>query len=190
LSRAAWPVMVSQGYGRILLIPSAALYGAPGTTAYAAAKAAHIGIVRCLALEGAAYGICVNGVMPSANSRMTEAFLPSDYLEWFARNMPPEKVASGVAYLVSEECQINGEIFAMGAGRIARVALAETDGVLDAGDSIERARDAMPDVMADQSFFFPKDLGERSAKVSELISSQASRSAVRPSDRADRGPDE
>ena len=169
MARAAWPHMVSQRAGRIVLMPSAALYGAGGNTPYAAAKGALVGIVRCLALEGAESGICVNGVMPSANSRMTETFLPSDYLEWFAKKMPPEKVAAGVGWLLHPDCQLNGEIFAMGAGRIARVTLAETDGVLDSCGSIEQARDAMPDVMVDDRFTYPRDLAERTAHVSSLI---------------------
>jgi len=169
LARAAWPRMVSQGFGRILLTPSAALYGALGNTPYAAAKGALVGVIRCLALEGAGHGICVNGVMPSALSRMTETFLPEDYLQWFAQKMPPEKVAAAAAWLLSEDCTINGEIFAMGGGRIARVVLAEAEGVCGTAETIEQARDAMASVMADESFFFPRDLDERTAKVMPLL---------------------
>lgn len=165
MCRAAWPHMAGQAHGRIVLVPSAAVYGALGNTPYAAAKAAHMGLVRCLALEGAEQGIRVNGVMPSARSRMTEGFLPPGYAEWFFENMPPEKVVTGVGYLLSEECDVNGEFFAMGGGRIAHVTLAETEGVTGAGGSIEDARDAMGRVMADTSWFYPKDLATRSAEV-------------------------
>jgi len=169
MARAAWSHMVSQGSGRIVLTPSAALYGALGNTPYAAAKGALIGVVRCLALEGAEHGIHVNGVMPSALSRMTETFLPPDYLEWFGRKMAPEKVAAGIAYLVSGESAINGEIFAIGGGRIARVTLAENEGMADTCDSIEDVRAAMPGVVADDRFFMPGDLDERTAKVMGLL---------------------
>lgn len=162
--RAAWPHMAEQGHGRIVLVPSAGLYGALGNTPYAAAKAAHIGIVRCLALEGEGHGICVNGVMPSARSRMTEGFLPPGYAEWFFENMPPEKVAAGVGFLLSDECSVNGEIFAMGGGRIARVALAEAQGITGLG-SIDEVRAGFDRVMADDAWFFPKDLAERSSNV-------------------------
>lgn len=169
MARAAWPHMVAQGGGRLVFMPSAALYGAPRNTDYAAAKSALIGVVRCLAIEGAEHGIQVNGVSPSAATRMTEGFLPLAYAEWFLPRMPPEKVAMGLAWLVSDACKVTGEIFAMGGGRIARMALAEAEGVIGSGASIEEVDALMPRVLADDSFFHPNDLAERSAKVAALL---------------------
>ena len=169
MARAAWPHMVGQRFGRVVYMPSAGVYGALGNTDYAAAKAAYIGMMRCLALEGAKHGILVNAVAPSARTRMTERFHPSAYADWFFETMTPEKVAVGVAYLLSEECEIHGEIFAMGGGRIARVVLAESEGVIGAGSSIEEVREVMGRVMADTKFFHPKDLSERSRAVAELF---------------------
>ncbi|MEZ5743948.1 MAG: SDR family oxidoreductase [Sphingomonadaceae bacterium] len=169
MARAAWPHMAKQGYGRIVLAPSAAIYGAAGNTAYAAAKAALVGIVRCLAVDGAAHGITVNGVLPSASSRMTDAFLPEDYRQWFAERMPPEKVANAAVWLVSEECTANGELFAIGAGRIARVTLAEADGLPGVADSPEAARDAFNEVRADTRLSYPANLDERTAHVGKLL---------------------
>jgi NAD(P)-dependent dehydrogenase (short-subunit alcohol dehydrogenase family) len=169
MTRAAWAHMVRQRYGRILYMTSGGIYGALGNTTYAAAKAAHIGMMRCLALEGLNHGILVNAIAPSARTRMTERFHPSAYADWFFATMPPEKVAVGVAYLLSQDCRIYGEVFSMGGGRIARVRIAESDGVLGVGASIEDVRDAMPGVMADTSFFYPKDLSERSVRVADLF---------------------
>lgn len=169
MARAAWPHMQRRGFGRFLFAPSAAVYGALGNAPYAAAKAAHIGVVRCLALEGAEQGIRVNGIMPAANTRMTESFLPSSYGQWFFKQMPPERVAVAGAFLLSEASDINGEFFAVGGGRIARVTFAEADGVFDAGDSIEAVREAMPEVLADTRFSYPGDLTERTLKVNALF---------------------
>lgn len=169
MARAAWPHMVNQQYGRIVFMPSAALYGALGNTHYAAAKAAYLGIVRCLALEGDEKGILVNAVMPAARTRMTERFHPSAFADWFFETMTPEKVAVGAAYLLSSACSVNGEIFAVGGGRIARVAIAESEGVGEACSSLEEVHDAMPRVMADANFFYPKDLSERSIRVNRLL---------------------
>lgn len=169
MARAAWPHMVRQRYGRVVLMPSGALYGAPRNTDYAAAKAAIIGVIRCLAPEGAEHGVLVNGVAPSAATRMTESFLPPDYAARFLPRMPPEKVAVGLAWLVSEACTASGEIFAMGGGRIARMALAEAEGVTGEGGSIEEVDAMMPRVLADDSFFHPRDLAERSARVAALL---------------------
>lgn len=169
MARAAWPHMVRQRYGRLVFMPSGAIYGAMGNTDYASAKAAYIGVTRCLALEGLDHGIRVNAISPSARTRMTERFHPSAYAEWFYETMPPEKVAVGAAFLLSEDCSVNGEIFAVGGGRIARMMIAENEGVIGSGNSIEEVRAMMPQVMADERFFHAKDLGERSAKVAALF---------------------
>ena len=169
MARAAWPAMEAQGSGRIVLTPSAAIYGAAGNTAYAAAKASLIGIVRCLAVEGAAAGIRVNGVLPSAASRMTDAYLPADYRDWFAARMPPEKVANAALWLLSDRCDATGELFVVGAGRIARIALAEAEGIYDLGDSPEAALDAMAAVRSDARFIYPRTLEERTAIVSQKL---------------------
>lgn len=188
LARAAWPHMAEAGYGRLLYTPSAAIYGALGNTHYAAAKAAYLGIVRCLALEGAACGIRVNAIMPSARTRMTERFHPSAYADWFFQTMPPEKVAVGAAYFLSEACAVTGETFSLGGGRIARVTIAEAEGVTGVGETIEQVRDAMPRAMADASFFHPRDLSERSARAAAVLGfdgglDASSGPAVRPLDK-------
>jgi NAD(P)-dependent dehydrogenase (short-subunit alcohol dehydrogenase family) len=185
MARAAWPHMTSQRYGRLVFMPSGALYGAMGNTDYAAAKAAQIGVTRCLALEGVGQGILVNAISPSARTRMTERFHPSPYAEWFYATMQPEKVATGAAWLLSEACNVNGEIFAVGGGRIARMMIAENEGVIGSGISIEEVGEMMPRVIADERFFHPKDLGERSAKVAALFGfdgrmSSATEFAVKP----------
>lgn len=169
MTRAAWPHLRDQNYGRILFTTSAGIHGSFGNTHYAAGKSAYIGAIRCLALEGVEHNIRINGIAPAAKTRMTERFNPSAYADWFLETMTPESVAVGAAYLLSRDCAENGEIFALSGGRVARVVLAETEGVLGAGGSIEAVRDAMPQVMADQKYFYPKDLGERSVKVAELF---------------------
>ena len=167
MARAAWPHMVKQNYGRMVFTPSAAIYGAVGNTPYATAKASYIGMVRCLALEAIPHGICVNAVLPSASTRMTEGFTGA-YADWLRKTMSPEQVAVAAAYLLSEDCTVNGEAFALGGGRIARVVLSEAEGICNL-DSIEAVRSAMPHVIADASFFHPKDLSERSRKVAGLF---------------------
>jgi hypothetical protein len=142
-------------------------------------------MTRCLAIEGATDGILVNAVAPSARTRMTERFQPSAYADWFFETMPPEKAAVGIAYLLSDACEVNGEIFSLGGGRIARITLAESEGVLGAGASIEEVREAMPLAMADVGFFHPKDLSERSTKIAGLFGfgrglEASSNYAVRP----------
>jgi NAD(P)-dependent dehydrogenase (short-subunit alcohol dehydrogenase family) len=166
--RAAWPHMARQRYGRILCMPSGGLYGALGNTDYAAAKSAYFGLVRCLALEGKGLDIAINAILPAAQTRMTDGFPPGAFADWFKRTMLPEKVALAGAYLLSEACTVTGEAFAVGGGRIARVTIAEAEGATGA-ETIEDIRDAMPRVMADTSFFYPRDLSERSTKVAGVF---------------------
>jgi NAD(P)-dependent dehydrogenase (short-subunit alcohol dehydrogenase family) len=169
MTRAAWPHMTEQNYGRIVFTTSVGIYGSEGTTPYCAAKAASIGMMRCLAEEGAGRGICVNLIAPSARTRMTEHFLESAYGQWLFDTMPPEKVSVAAAYLMSEQCTVSGEIFTLGGGRIGRMVIGESEGVIGSGASIEEMRDALPAVMAETAFFYPRNVAERSAKVAELF---------------------
>jgi NAD(P)-dependent dehydrogenase (short-subunit alcohol dehydrogenase family) len=169
LARAAWPHMAAQGYGRILYTTSVGVYGQAGTAPYSAAKGAILGVMRTLAQEGPAHGVLVNAIAPSARTRMTENFLASAYADWLFETMPPEKIAVAAAFLMSEACTLNGEVVALGGGRIARIAFAESDGVITSGESIEEVRDAMPKVLADERWFRPRDLAERSARVAAML---------------------
>lgn len=169
MSRAAWPHMVKNRFGRILFTTSVGIYGSQGTTPYCAAKAANIGIMRCLADEGRDKGICVNVVAPSARTRMTERFLDSDYARWFMATMPPEKVGVAVAFLMSESCTVNGEVIVLGGGRVSRMMIGETVGRIGSGESVEEVRDMMPDVMADSEYLFPRNVAERSVAVADLF---------------------
>jgi rhamnulose-1-phosphate aldolase/alcohol dehydrogenase len=69
-SRAAWPLlkrMKDQGGSAVVFIGSKnAIAAATNASAYASAKAAANHLARCLALEGAEYGIRVNIVNPDA----------------------------------------------------------------------------------------------------------------------------
>jgi NAD(P)-dependent dehydrogenase (short-subunit alcohol dehydrogenase family) len=170
MTRAAWRHMAGQRYGRILYLTSGAgLYGAEGNAPYAAAKSAYIGILRSLAPEAARAGIRINLISPIALTRMTDRLPPSAYAEWFAQAMRPEKVAAAAAYLMSEACEVSGEIFHVGGGHISRVTIAESEGFTGTGATIEEVRAAMPGVMAETRFFHAASLGESMMRVSEKV---------------------
>ena len=69
-TRAAWPHMVEQHYGRIVMTTSAGLFGLPQNLSYATAKGAVIGLTRSLNTAAAAHGIKVNLIAPAAVTRM------------------------------------------------------------------------------------------------------------------------
>ena len=68
-TRAAWPHMVDQGYGRIVMTSSSGMFGLPTNLSYATAKAAVVGMTNSLAIAGAAHGIKVNVIAPAAMTR-------------------------------------------------------------------------------------------------------------------------
>lgn len=65
LARAVLPDMIQRRHGSILFIASmASLFGIPLIAAYAAAKSAHLGLVRTLAVEVSQHGVRVNAIAP------------------------------------------------------------------------------------------------------------------------------
>lgn len=123
-TRAAWPHLVEQGYGRIVLTTSSGVFGLPANTAYATAKGAVIGLARSLASAGAGHGIKVNLLAPAATTRLAGEGGP---------DLPPELVAPMAALLAHESCPVTGELYTAGAGRFARVFLASTTGYVHEG---------------------------------------------------------
>lgn len=113
VTKAAWPIMREQGYGRIIMTSSAAgIYGNFGQANYSAAKMALIGLGQTLALEGKKYNVHSNIIAPIADSRLTATVLPDD----IRTKLRPEYVSPLVAYLCSEKCLETGGLFEVGAG--------------------------------------------------------------------------
>jgi len=124
-SKAVWPLMREQRYGRILMTTSSSgLHGNFGQTNYAAAKAALVGLMNVLHLEGQKYGIHVNAICPVAATSMMEGLLP----EAAAALLPPEAVSAAVLYLCSEWAPFK-TILGAGAGVYTRIEVVETDGI-------------------------------------------------------------
>ncbi|MFI5035415.1 MAG: SDR family oxidoreductase [Acidimicrobiales bacterium] len=126
VSQPAFRLMREQGYGRIVNTSSASgLFGNFGQSNYGAAKAGLAGLTRVLALEGARHDIKVNAIAPIALTRMTEGILGG-----LALKVSADSVSPLVAYLAHEECSVSGNIYSVAGGRIARIFVAETHGVV------------------------------------------------------------
>jgi len=124
-SKAAWPYMRQQGFGRIIMTTSAAgIYGNFGQANYSAAKLGIHGLSQTLAIEGAPKNIFCNTIAPLAGSRMTETIMPPDMVA----ALKPDYVAPLVVYLCSEQKTENGQIFEVGAGWVAKLRWQRTIG--------------------------------------------------------------
>lgn len=127
---AVWPIMRKQGFGRIVLTASGSgLYGNFGQSNYGAAKAAMVGLMNVLHLEGARDDIRVNTLAPTAATAMTEGLLPEAALAL----LRPETITPGVLYLVSDDAP-SRTILSAGAGTFAVTRITETQGALIEGD--------------------------------------------------------
>lgn len=83
VTRPAFSLMKTQGYGRILFASSAAgVFGNAEQGAYGAAKAGLIGLMNVLSHEGRPHGVLCNALLPTAESRMSE-HMPAAQLEEF-----------------------------------------------------------------------------------------------------------
>jgi NAD(P)-dependent dehydrogenase (short-subunit alcohol dehydrogenase family)/putative sterol carrier protein len=127
VTKAAWPYMMQNKYGRIIMTSSAAgIYGNFGQTNYSAAKLGLHGFGLALAKEGQKNNIFTNTIAPLAGSRMTATIMPEDVV----KALSPEYVAPLVAYLVSEQNKTNGGIFEVGAGWVSKLRWERTRGAL------------------------------------------------------------
>ncbi len=138
-THAAWPGMLERGFGRVIFTSSAAgLYGNFGQSNYSAAKMALVGLMNTLKAEGRKANVTVKPIAPVAATRMTEKLLPPPMLE----KLQPDLIAPLVAWLVSEECSLSGEIVVAGAGHFARAGVVESAGATLTDPSPESIRDA------------------------------------------------
>ncbi|ELR17598.1 hydroxysteroid dehydrogenase, putative [Acanthamoeba castellanii str. Neff] len=99
VTKAAWPYMRDQGFGRVIMTSSAAgLYGNFGQANYSAMKLALVGFAKTLAAEGKSRNIHVNTIAPVAGTRMTATVMPPELIE----ALKPEFVSPLVAFLCHE----------------------------------------------------------------------------------------
>jgi NAD(P)-dependent dehydrogenase (short-subunit alcohol dehydrogenase family) len=138
---AAHPIykyLYDQGQGSIVVSTSVAgLYGEHGLPAYSTSKAGLLGLMYALSKEGKRHNVRVNALAPYGATQMTEEHLTEELKE----RMRTERVAPVVAWLMSPDCNVNGEIIIAGGGRMGT----------------ERHREPMPVAYADDADFTTMD---------------------------------
>src|SRR5664280_730925 len=168
VSQPAYRLMREQGYGRIVNTSSASgLFGNFGQANYGAAKAGLAGLTRVLALEGASRGIKVNAIAPIAATRMTQ-----DILGDLAVKVSPDSVSPLVAFLAHEQCSVNGHVYSVAGGRIARIFVAETHGVVFGQNTAEEIQSKLPliDVMDGERYRLPSSLEDETTIIAKALS--------------------
>jgi NAD(P)-dependent dehydrogenase (short-subunit alcohol dehydrogenase family) len=137
LFHAVWPLMKAQGGGRLLATSSSAgRFGGAGLSAYAASKGAIEALVRSLAIEGRRHHIVCNTLSPYAHTQMTDAHLSP---EW-AQALPAEALGPVIAWLLSPDCTLQGEVVVAGGRKLARGAVSETAAIeRERGESLPAA---------------------------------------------------
>jgi NAD(P)-dependent dehydrogenase (short-subunit alcohol dehydrogenase family) len=108
-TKAVFPQMKEQKYGKIINISSSTAYwGTPNFLHYVASKAALIGMTRSLAREVGEYGICVNAIAPglvehegqNAPKALTELQLKARSIK---RLETPEDLMGTLVFLCSSD---------------------------------------------------------------------------------------
>jgi NAD(P)-dependent dehydrogenase (short-subunit alcohol dehydrogenase family) len=105
VTRAAFPIMKQQRYGRFVFTTSGRAMSVeltrPGLAAYAVGKMAHFALTIVAAREGEPHGIVANAIALAAATRMLRRVVGPGELE-------PAQVAPGVLFLASERCTVTG----------------------------------------------------------------------------------
>ena len=125
--RAVLPLMMHRRRGSIVNISSlSAVFGVAGQTAYAASKAALLGMTRALAREVGKRGVRVNAVLPGFVPTDMTASIPEDVIralrshECLRRGTSAGDVANLVMFLISEKAAaITGQALIVDSGTSA-----------------------------------------------------------------------
>lgn len=110
-NRAVVPLMLANGYGRIVNIASVAgKEGNPNASAYSASKAGVIGFTKSLGKELAEKGVIVNALTPATFESPILAQLPQSQVDYMRSKIPMGRLgevsesAAMVCFMASEEC--------------------------------------------------------------------------------------
>ena len=157
-TKAVWPIMVEQKYGRIVMTSSSSgIFGNFGQSNYGSAKMGVVGLMNTLRIEGQKNNIKVNSLVPVAATRMTENLgMPDAVFD----SLKPESVSPAVIFMASEDAP-DGVMISAGAGVFAMAEIVHSEGIALKGD----------DLNADM-------LAEKWSKASDMTNSKALRSGA------------
>lgn len=126
-TKAVYPIMQEQKYGRIVSISSGTVFlGTPNFTHYVTTKAGVIGFTRTLATEAGAHGITVNAIAPglTATNTVLEGPLgamvdPIIQMQAIKRRQEPDDLVGALLFFVSDEgAFVTGQTIAVDGGLV------------------------------------------------------------------------
>ena len=123
-ARAALRPMMRARVGRVIFLSSVVgEMGNTGQTAYAASKAALLGVARSLAREYASRGITVNAITPGFIETDMTSSLTEEQRSFMLANIPtgrpgaPSDVGAAIAFLASDEASyVTGQVIRVNGG--------------------------------------------------------------------------
>ncbi|HEX7095912.1 MAG TPA: SDR family oxidoreductase [Acidimicrobiales bacterium] len=165
VTRAAWPHLREQAYGRVVCTSSnSGILGNFGQSNYGAAKMGLVGLTRVLAIEGAKHNIKANAIAPVAFTRMTADLMPG-----LEDELNPELVTPVVVFLAHEDCPVTGEIYSAGGGVVARFFIGLTQGYVNRELTAEDVRDHLEQIRDERGYLVPANNGEELKKIFEQL---------------------
>lgn len=123
-------------YGRVVNTASEAfLYGPPGQSNYAAAKAGIVALTLSTSRGLSRYGVTANAICPRARTEMTAQVFADDADQTRLDILAPERVATLVAYLGSPaSAEISGQVFVVYGDFVALMAPPTVENTFTAAD--------------------------------------------------------
>ncbi|KAH7193963.1 uncharacterized protein B0J16DRAFT_336300 [Fusarium flagelliforme] len=174
ITKAAWPHMKKQQFGRVIMMLSGMMFGMPTHVSYGTAKMALLGLARALATDGKHHNILVNSVCPSGLTDLAAKHIQDQGVLTFMRNyMPAVENAPPVLWLAHEDSNVNGENFNFGGRLMSRIFIGETGGYLGSRDvdwTIETVRDNWDKVMDIEKFDLVPDVATFGSRQFERVS--------------------
>jgi NAD(P)-dependent dehydrogenase (short-subunit alcohol dehydrogenase family) len=130
VTHAAWPYMIDQNYGRVVLTSSVSgIYGNFGQANYGAAKMGMLGLMNVLEKEGGPKNVRVNVLAPAAETRLIGT-IPG--LKVDPDNPDPmrhPKLVTPAVLLMCDEDAPNGKVIHAGNGRFSCSAIFTNDDI-------------------------------------------------------------
>lgn len=111
-TKAVWPYMKEQGWGRVINMSSVAgILGGFGQASYSVTKGGLLSFSKSMALEGARHGITVNAIVPGvigteafhmANPKMNERMIQRTAMKHPGE---PEDISNAITFLCSDKAK-------------------------------------------------------------------------------------